>query len=68
MKLKVGDRVVINELGFIKYKGNRMNPRGVKGTIREIDAYYHVAWDNGDKNSYAEDTLSLAKPKMLENE
>jgi hypothetical protein len=68
MKLKVGDRVVINAFGLIAYEGYARNPRGIKGTISDVDDYYYVTWDNGDKNVYAEDTLSLARPKMLENE
>lgn len=67
-KFKVGDRVVINEEGFRRYAGVGENPRGVTGTIHEIGTHYRVRWDNGERNSYQEGTISLAKPKMLENE
>lgn len=69
MNIKVGSRVVINALGFIRYQGNGNNPRNVVGTVTGATAQlYRVAWDNGMSNVYLGSTLSLAKPRMLENE
>lgn len=67
-KLKVGDRVVINEKGHHLYGVSESNPRNVEGTILYAQTrIITVMWDNGQKNYYLRETLSPALPISLEN-
>lgn len=72
-KFQIGDRVVINEKGFLIYfpcegsKGNFGNPK-CEGTITGLGGWLKVVWDNGSYNHYAEDALDLVADISLENE
>ena len=67
-KLKVGDRVVINEGGHHLYGVSKSNPRNVEGTILYAQTrIITVIWDNGQNNYYLREMLSLALPISLEN-
>lgn len=72
-KFTIGDRVLINEKGFARYgffdgtPGRFGNPK-CEGIVAELTGYgVRVAWDNGTKNSYDNDTLDLVVTS-LENE
>lgn len=59
----VGQRVKMNDTGFVAYGVNDSNPRGVLGTVTGPDEYdeefTNVDWDNGFINSYENGTLDI---------
>ena len=60
--LKAGDRVRISKDSEYYKEGSESNPKGVTGTISEIeeDEYcYRVDWDNGESNTYRINDLYL---------
>lgn len=73
-KFQIGDRVVINDVGFRQYgyhKGQRGcfgNPR-CEGTVfvDKHSDWVRVEWDDGTHNSYSPETLDLVITS-LENE
>lgn len=60
-----GQRVKINEAGFIAYDECDANPKDVVGTVlgedEYMDGWYVVAWDNGEENTYEVDTLDVVE-------
>lgn len=67
MKIKVGDVVLINELGHSRYGVSKRNPKNVSGIVTHLTkSCVYVTWDNGETNSYLSDTLTVITG--LENE
>jgi len=71
-KFKVGDEVVINTKGHLRYGTDKSNPRNKLGIVVSIEQYafrlpYEVGWENGFFNNYEEDTLDFFY-LSLENE
>lgn len=69
---KIGTAVNINEEGLRRYWKGRTNPANVKGYVIEnepddSEGWVRVSWENGETNTYQEGTLSVYRPKQMEN-
>ena len=67
--MQIGDRVKINEIGRVKFlsrisfcNSDGANPLNFAGTITSISALIIVLWDNGLKNMYIEEDLTVIPP------
>lgn len=58
MTFKVGDRVIMSDVGKERYEDQLSNPHNVEGVVTEVgdcehfEWYLEVTWDNKSINDY----------------
>lgn len=61
--MKIGDKVIMSEIGMCRYDGNPDNPSYTLGVIdsncKYLEFEFRVIWSNGESNIYYPDDLQV---------